>query len=385
MKDSSINLVESLLTCQSSTPLLPDVITSLLFIACGIVLLVVGADALVSGASRIANRFGIPQLIIGLTIVAIGTSMPEISVSTSAALAGNTELAVGNVVGSNIFNILLILGLSALILPLSVQISLIRQEVPIMVGLSLLLFALVLDGSLSALESGLLLMLGIGYLMLLLVQARRAVRSVQNVTVDLPDENGWTARIPAPLLIVSGIMCLVGGAQLLVQGASAIALALGVSQLVIGLTVVAIGTSLPEVAASIAAVLRGQRDLAIGNVVGSNIFNITLCLGLAGVVAPDGLVAPEQLINFDLRIMVLVAIVLLPLIFTDYEVSRLEGVVLLLWLIVYLVWTVLATIDSPLLLTFSGIVLFGVLPATFVYIVTAVIISLRRPKRRARQ
>ncbi len=352
-------------------------ITSFLFIACGIVLLVIGADALVSGASRIASRFGIPPLIIGLTIVSIGTSMPEITVSTTAALGGNTELALGNVVGSNIFNVLLILGLAAVILPLSVQLSLIRQEVPVMVGLSLLLFVLVLDGSLSALEAGLLLVLGIAYLLLLIVQARRAARAGQGVNVDVPDDGGWKASVPAPLLIVLGLVGLVGGAQLLVQGASAIALSLGISQLVVGLTVVAIGTSLPEVAASVAAVLRGERDMAIGNVVGSNIFNIALCLGLAGIVAPDGLIAPPELIAFDLRFMVVVAITLLPLIFTDYEVSRLEGVVLLLWCAVYLVWTVLTATDSPLLAPFSGVALFGLFPATVVFLIATVVMALR--------
>jgi len=353
------------------------VLTSFLFIACGIALLVVGADALVSGASRIAARFGIPPLIVGLTIVAIGTSMPEITVSTTAALSGSNELALGNVVGSNIFNVLLILGIAAVILPLSVQVSLIRQEVPVMVGLSLLLFALLLDGSLSAIEAGSLLALGIGYLLLLIVQARRAVHAGQDVAVDVPEPGGWLARVPSPVLLGLGLIGLVGGAQLLVQGASAIALSLGVSQLVVGLTVVAIGTSLPEVAASVAAVLRGERDMAIGNVVGSNVFNIALCLGLAGLVAPGGLLAPAPLLAFDLPFMVLVAVALLPLIFTGYEVSRLEGMVLLSWCAVYLAWTVLAAIASPMLAPFADVALYGLFPATVVFLVATVVVSLR--------
>jgi len=358
-------------------------IASFLFIAVGIVLLVIGADALVSGASRIAQRFGIPPLIVGLTIVSIGTSMPEITVSTTAALAGSTELALGNVVGSNIFNVLLILGIAALILPLSVQISVIRQEVPVMIGFSLLLFALILDGSLSAIESGLLLILGIAYLLLLVVQARRAARAGRDVAVDLPDATGWLARVPAPLLMVIGLVGLVSGAQLLVQGASAIALSFGVSELVVGLTVVAIGTSLPEVAASVAAVLRGERDLAIGNVVGSNVFNIALCLGLAGLVAPSGLLAPAQLIGFDLRFMVVVAIVLLPLIFTGYGVSRLEGALLLCWCAIYLVWTVLAATNHAMLEPFSRIALIGLFPATVVFLVVTVVMVLRKPASRS--
>jgi cation:H+ antiporter len=374
-------------TCYFQTPFQRaplNVINSLVLVACGLVLLVVGADALVSGASRIAQRFGIPPLIIGLTIVAIGTSMPEITVSATAAISGNSALALGNVVGSNIFNVLLILGLAAVILPLSVHVSLIRQEVPVMVGFSLLLFVLVFDGSLSKLEAALLFVLGVVYLLLLLVQARRAAIAGQDFPVDLPDVSGWLSRVPAALLIVLGLVGLVGGAQLLVQGASAIALSIGVSELVVGLTVVAIGTSLPEVAASVAAALRGQRDIAIGNVVGSNIFNIALCLGLAGLVAPDGLEAPQQLIAFDMRVMVVVALVLLPLIITEYEVSRQEGLLLLFWSAVYLVWTVLTATGNPHLSWFSDIVLLGLLPATIVFLGATVITTLRGSKNRLR-
>ena len=334
---------------------------SFLYVACGLVLLVVGADCLVSGASRIAQRFGIPPLIIGLTIVAIGTSMPEITVSTTAALSGTTELALGNVVGSNIFNV---------------------RGFGLMSLRALLLLVLILDGSLSRFEAGFLLVLGVAYLLLLVVQARRAVRAGQNVALDLPDASGWLARVPAALLIGLGLVGLVGGAQLLVKGATVIALSLGISELVVGLTVVAIGTSLPEVAASVAAALRGQRDMAIGNVVGSNIFNIALCLGLAGLVAPDGLEAPMQLITFDLRVMVVVAIVLLPLIITEYSVSRQEGVLLLFWSAVYLAWTVLAATDNPLLSQFSDILLFGLIPLTGVYLGATVLIALRGSKQR---
>ena len=358
-------------------------LASLLFIAFGVVLLVVGADALVSGATRIAGRFGIPPLIIGLTIVAIGTSMPEIVVSTTAALGGSTELALGNVVGSNIFNVLLILGIASIILPLSAGVSVIRQEVPIMVGFSVLLLVLILDGALSALEAGALLALGLGYLLLLVVQARRAARAGREVAVDLPEPEGWLARVPAPVLIGLGIVGLVGGAQLLVNGASAIALSLGVSELVVGLTVVAVGTSLPEVAASVAAALRGERDLAIGNVVGSNVFNIALCLGLAGLVAPGGLVAPAQLLEFDLIFMVIVAAALLPLAYTGYEISRVEGVLLLSWCAVYLVWTVLAATGAALLGTWSGVATFVLLPATAVFLVVTVWRAWRSPAGRA--
>jgi len=205
------------------------------------------------------------------------------------------------------------------------------------------------------------------------------VRAGQNVAVELPDNSNWLARVPAVLLITLGLIGLVGGAQLLVKGATAIALSLGISELVVGLTVVAIGTSLPEVAASVAAALRGQRDMAIGNVVGSCIFNIALCLGIAGLVAPSGLNAPVQLITFDVRVMVVAAIVLMPLIITDYTVSRTVGVLLLSWCAVYLAWTVLAATASPLLTPFSQLVIFGLLPASIVFIAATVFIALRDP------
>ena len=349
----------------------------LLFIAIGLILLVTGADALVSGASRIAQKFGIPPLIVGLTIVSIGTSAPEIVVSTTAALTGTTALALGNVVGSNIFNVLLILGITALILPLVVSVSIIRQEVPVMIGFSLLLMFFLRNAVLSSPESAFLLCLGLAYVLLLVFQAKRASKNGETVNVDLPDATGWLAKLPATVAIVIGLVALVGGARLLVGGATDIALALGVDELVVGLTVVAIGTSLPELAASVAAVLRGERDLAIGNVVGSNIFNIALCLGLSGVLAPSGLIAPEQLIAFDLRVMVLAALVLLPVAFTGYVVSRVEGGVLLGWSILYLLLTVLAAITSPQYSAMFQIIVYGLLPLTCVYLIATVFLAHR--------
>ena len=350
---------------------------SLLLIAIGLILLVTGADALVSGASRIAQRFGIPPLIVGLTVVAFGTSAPEIVVSTTAALSGNSALALGNVVGSNIFNVLLILGITALILPLVVNVSIIRQEVPVMIGFSILLMYFLRDAVLSAPESGILLCLGVAYVLLLVFQAKRVSNLGESVDVDLPDATGWSAKLSATIAIVVGLIALVGGARLLVDGATNIALSLGVDELVVGLTVVAIGTSLPEIAASVAAVLRGERDLAIGNVVGSNIFNIALCLGLSGVLAPSGLIAPKQLLEFDLRVMVVAALVLLPVAFTGYVVSRIEGSVLLGWSILYLLLTVLAAVTSPLYPGMLKIMVYGFLPLTCAYLMATVLSALR--------
>ncbi|HAU57644.1 MAG TPA: sodium:calcium antiporter, partial [Comamonadaceae bacterium] len=249
-----------------------------LMFAAGLAALVVGADILVRGASRLALSFGISPLVVGLTIVAFGTSAPEVAVSAGAVLNGQTGLAMGNVVGSNIFNVLFILGLSALIAPLVVHVQLIRQEVPILIGASLLLLILSLDGRISLLDGGLFFGLLLAYTVFLVVQSRRETQAAQaefDAELHAPPAGAWDARLPVQIaLIVAGLGLLVLGSDWLVTSAGAFAQALGGSDLVIGLTIVAAGTSMPEVATSVAAALKGERDIAVGNVVGSSTFNI---------------------------------------------------------------------------------------------------------------
>jgi cation:H+ antiporter len=267
--------------------------TTLLLLIAGFVGLVAGGDLLVRGAARMAAAFGIAPLVVGLTVVAFGTSAPELAVGVAAGASGASDVALGNVVGSNICNVLLILGLSALVAPLTVQRQLVRQDVPVMIVVSCLVLLLGLDGRIGRLD-GVVLAAGVVlYTVVLLVQARRSPAT--DLDGNAPEASpaargsGWRARVLDVLLIAVGIGMLVVGARWLVEGASAVARAMQVSELVIGLTVVALGTSLPELATSIVAALRGERDIAVGNVVGSNLFNLLAVLGLSSAVLPGGI------------------------------------------------------------------------------------------------
>lgn len=315
----------------------------------GLVALVLGAEVLVRGASRMALALGISPLVVGLTIVAIGTSAPEVAVSVGAALQGQADIAVGNVVGSNIFNVLVILGLSALIVPLAVSVQIVRQEVPIMIGASLLLVSFGLDGRIGRWDAGVLLVLMVAYLVFLVRQSRREQATLAYAGIA-PTERPRALPLWANLLLVAaGLALLVMGARWLVEGAVALARDFGVSERVIGLTIVAAGTSLPEVATSIMAALRGERDIAIGNVIGSNIFNILGCLGLAGLVAGTGLAVSEGVRGLDLWVMTGVALACLPVFLARYRISRLEGGMFVALYAAYLAYLVLGVQGSPLL------------------------------------
>jgi cation:H+ antiporter len=347
---------------------------NLLLFAGGLVLLIVGANALVRGASKLALSFGISPLVVGLTIVAFGTSAPEMAVSVGAVLDGRGDIAVGNVVGSNIFNVLFILGVSALITPLVVNVQLIRQEVPIMLGASLLLAALALDGTVSVLEGGLLAALMIGYTVFLIVQSRRETAAAQDgyARENRPAAAGtWDARLPVQLLlIVLGLAALVGGSELLVQAAVNVAKALGVSDLVIGLTIVAAGTSMPEVAASITAAIKGERDIAVGNVVGSNTFNILGCVGLSGLASgAAGLDIAPSVLSFDLWVMLAVALACLPVFMSGREIARWEGGVFVGYYGAYVAYLILAAQQHDALPAFSGVMMSFVVPITIVTLV----------------
>jgi cation:H+ antiporter len=347
----------------------------------GLVGLVIGASLLVRGASKLALSFGISPLVVGLTIVAFGTSAPEVAVSVGAVLDGKTDLAVGNVVGSNIFNVLFILGVSALITPLVVNVQLIRQEVPIMLGVSLLLLALGLDGRVSFAEAALLLVLLVVYTVFLVVQSRRESQAGQDAMsddVEPVEAGGWDSKLPAQLLLIAvGLVALVLGSEGLVTSAVAFAKQLGVSDLVIGLTIVAAGTSMPEVATSITAAIKGQRDIAVGNVVGSNTFNILGCLGISGMVSGDlGLVMAPSLLTFDIWVMLAVALACLPIFLTGREIARWEGGVFLGYYVAYVAYLILAAQEHDALPFYSQAMLSFVIPLT---VVTLVASTIRRP------
>ncbi|MDA0235168.1 MAG: calcium/sodium antiporter [Proteobacteria bacterium] len=347
-----------------------------LMFALGLTVLVVGADVLVRGASRLAVSFGVSPLVVGLTVVAFGTSAPEMAVSVGSALAGSPDLALGNVVGSNICNVLLILGISALITPLLVDEQIIRQEIPIMIGVSALLVVMALDGHLGLVESIVLFALVIAYTVFLIVQSRRASKAVQEeFGTDLPTsawDRHWAVQVG---LIATGLVMLIVGADWLVEAAVAFARAFGVSDLVVGLTVVAVGTSMPEIATSIVAAMRGQRDIAVGNVVGSNIFNILAVLGASGIASGTGLPVSEAARNFDLWVMLAVAFACLPIMITGREIARWEGGVFLAYYAAYTAWLVLQAQQHTSLPAFSGIMLGYVMPLTVITVIVSIVRS----------
>lgn len=348
-----------------------------LLLVLGLVLLVFGADLMVKGAARLAGNFGVPALVIGLTVVAFGTSAPELAVSVKAAYSGQAELAIANVVGSNIFNILLILGLSAVIAPLMISRQLIRQDVPIMVGVSLVAAAMALDGNIGRLEALVLTIGLLSYTAFLFHQGRKQGMDTSDEEVEA------MLKVKAPawqnlLLVAGGLVLLVLGARWLVQSAVEIATMFGVSEAVIGLTIVAAGTSLPEVVTSVVATMRGERDIAVGNVVGSNIFNILSVLGLSGLVSPIPLLAGEQLVQLDLPVMLGVAVLCVPMFFTGAILDRIEGSIFLALYVAYVWYLVALALARPYLPTLQNGIVFGLLPVMLVYITYSLWHSLRR-------
>ena len=321
----------------------------------GLTGLVVGGELLVRGAAALAMAVRITPLVIGLTVVAFGTSAPELAVTVQASWSGAPELAVGNVVGSNIANVLLILGLSALVAPLVVQSRVVRIDVPLMVGCSIVLWLLVLDRSVDRLDGLLLFSALIGYLVWSVIQGKREGAAIQEEFAEALPHDGSTVRYFAKQvgLLVGGLVLLVIAARLLVGGASDIARQLGVSELVIGLTIVAVGTSLPELVTSIVASLRGQRDIAVGNVVGSNLFNILAVLGLGSLVAPNGIAVAPQVIGVDLPIMIATAAACLPIFFTGHRINRLEGGLLFFYFLAYMAYVVMGATEADAMRSFE--------------------------------
>ena len=311
---------------------------SLAFLLVGIGLLVAGGDLLVRHAGQLARSWGLPPLVIGLTVVAFGTSAPELAASLTAALAGSPEIAMGNVVGSNIANVALILGVTALVTPLTTEARFLTREMPVMVGAALLLVALAADGSVGRAEAALLVLLLGGYLWLLLGgdEAAPVEEEFDRAYGAAPEAPVWRAGVGAVL----GLIVLIGGARLLVLGATALARAAEVPELVIGVTVVAVGTSLPELATSIIAAVKRQPDLALGNVVGSNVFNVLAILGLTALAQPIRL--PFAAVAPDLVVMVLASLVLWPFLATGRRLGRVEAGLLVALYLAYVAWRFMA-------------------------------------------
>ncbi len=329
-----------------------DSVNVLTFVALviGLACLVGGAELLVKGAATIASRLGIAPVIVGLTVVAFGTSAPELAVSVSATLGDNADVALGNIVGSNIGNVLLILGACAVVGGLAVQQRIIRVDVPVLIVVSIAAFVMSLDNSIGRVD-GIILVAG------LLAYAGWLIREARNERTDIVAEYAESVEtleggaIERPLwfnvgLVVVGLVVLVVGSQLLVNSATDIAESAGISELVIGLTVVAIGTSLPELATSILAAMRGQRDIAVGNVIGSNLFNLMGVLGLSSIVSSNGIPVSDVSLRLDLPVMLAATVVLVPIIWNGFEIQRWEGLVLISFYALYVAYLVLDASNS---------------------------------------
>ena len=338
----------------------------------GFVLLVGGGELLVRGAAALASALKISPLVIGLTVVAFGTSAPELGVSLQAAVEGKVDVAIGNVVGSNITNILLILGVSALVTPLIVSSQLIRIDVPLMICASLCLWGVASDGFIQPWEGAAMFGLLVVYVVFCIRKSRSESQEViREFDAEYGQEISGFRDIAKQLgYVIVGLVLLGFGSKVLVDGAVEIATWLGVSELVIGLTVIAIGTSLPEAVTSIVASYRGQRDIAVGNVVGSNLFNILCVLGLTAIVSPQPLSVSTDALDFHIPVMVAVSMICMPIFLTNTVIRRWEGGLFLLYFIAYTVFIVL-TATGYTTLTLYHPVIYAIVALTLLALIVS--------------
>ncbi|TWT50553.1 Inner membrane protein YrbG [Rubripirellula amarantea] len=345
----------------------------------GLVLLVIGGELLVRGAASLAAAMQISPLVIGLTVVAFGTSAPELGVSLQAALAGDASIAVGNVVGSNIINILFVLGAAAVVAPLIVSSDLIRKDLPVMIAATAVFWWMASDGNVSRWEGIAMFVTLLVYLWQSITGSRKATKAqaaeIEEYAETLLSAKDYFIQIG---FLIAGLVMLGIGANQLVAGATSIAESLGVSQLVIGLTVVAIGTSLPEVVTSIVASYRGQRDIAVGNVVGSNLFNILCVLGLTAAVSPVGVEVPADAISFDFPVMMAVAFVCLPIFFTGFLIRRWEGALFLAFYALYTIVILVVAKQPELSQHYREFVIYGVVPLMLLALMLSFVLN-RKP------
>lgn len=298
----------------------------------GFALLIKGADFFVDGASSVAAKLKVPSLIIGLTVVSIGTSLPEAAVSISASLSGSNGISLGNIIGSNIFNLLMVVGVSSIILPIATDSAILKRDMPFNIGITVVLFMMLLDGKLGRVEAIILLVLLAVYLFILISSALKNREEGEQTKVLT-----WFKSI---LFIVLGAAAIIGGGQLVVGSAETIAASLGMSDTLIGLTVVALGTSLPELVTSVVAARKGDSGIAMGNVVGSCIFNILFILGMAGVISP---MAAERAFFIDTGILIGVCLIMLLFAITKKKTSRIEGAACVLMYVAYTAYIIMRT------------------------------------------
>ena len=311
-----------------------NIFISLLVLVVGFALLMKGADFFVEGSSSIATRFHIPSLIIGLTIVAMGTSLPECAVSITASMDGNNALAVANAVGSNIFNLMVVCGISALFVPIAVQIDTLKKEFPFSIVCAILLMVLgYLGMTLGRIDGLIFLALFVGYIVYMIMSAKKAMNTYQE-----EEEIKVISMGLSLIYIVGGAIAIKFGGDFVVESASSIALSLGMSQNLVGLTIVALGTSLPELVTAIVAARKGEVDMALGNVIGSNIFNILLVLGVAATISPITFIF-ENII--DILVLTVFSVIVLYFGFTKHKIDRKEGIIMLLLYVAYLAYIIM--------------------------------------------
>lgn len=357
---------------------------TVVFFVIGLGLLVKGADWLVQGASQVAAAAGVSSLVIGLTVVAFGTSAPELAVSVQSAWRGDADMAVGNVVGSNIFNVLVIIGLSAAIVPLVVAQQLVRRDVPLMILVSIVLLGMTMDGKIGRLDGAMLFAGIVGYTVYVVRASRRESKEVE---AEYEAEFGGEAAKKTPVwksvgLILLGLAMLVKGSDWLVGGAVAFAEWLQIDKVVISLTIVSAGTSLPEVATSLTAALKGERDIAVGNVVGSNLFNMLSVLGLSSLLAPSGLTVADSMRSLDLPLMIATAVACLPFFARGFTIPRWQGVLFVFYYCAYVAYLVLDAKKHAVRDDYGRVMLQFVIPLT---VLTLVVVAFRvlRSKRAA--
>ncbi|WP_122710836.1 calcium/sodium antiporter [Pseudomonas viridiflava] len=338
----------------------------------GLLLLLIGAELSVRSAVHLAALFKIRPLIIGLTVVAMGTSAPQMAVSLQAAFSDNTDIAVGSVIGGNIFSVLVILGLCALVTPLRVARQVLRVDIPLMIGACLLVIALSLTGEFSKFDGVLLLAALLACLFIVVRQGGHAPRHGHADTTEKP------RALMRIAMLAGGLLLLTSGGHLLVDASVVIAINLGLSERIIGLTVIAIGTSLPALMTSLIAAMRGERDIAVGNVIGSNLFNLLGVLGLTALVAPVPLTISPNALVFDLPIMLGVAVLCVPLFYSGYRIDRIEGLFLLSLYLTYGLHIVSISTGMLLAERFEGMMLRFIVPLLGVIVAFGVVRAWRR-------
>lgn len=355
--------------------------STIFYFIAGLISLIGGAELLVRGASKLAIRMGVSPLVIGLTVVAFGTSAPELAIGLQSGFSGEADLLLGNVIGSNIFNILLVLGISAMITPLVVSRQLVRREIPLMIGVSVLLYLFALNGAISRLEGIVLFALLMGYILFLIMESRHEEASTDSEfdgAYGKSPKRHWSWHL---LLVVAGLGLLVLGARWLVQSAVIFAEYLGISSLVIGLTIVAGGTSLPEVATSVMASIKGERDIAVGNIIGSNLFNIMSIIGLTAIILPQDIPVSAAVIGFDIPLMIAVSVACLPIFFTGNIIARWEGALFFGYYIIFTIYLLLKASHHDALPLFNEVMLWFVLPLTGITIGVVVFQELKKKKK----